>query len=322
MKNSILMTFILVCIIPSMLLCFFERSENLEQAPVEEQLQENTQENDAEKENTQIYVKLLKDDKIEVMSLDTYVFGVVLAEMPADFELEALKAQAVVARTYTCKKMENPKHSNADVCIDSACCQAYMDEFSYLLAGGTNESLQKVRSAVKATQSEVLKYDGELIEATYFSCSGGKTEDAAEVWGADVPYLQAVSSPGEEKASHYTDTVKFTAKEFANMLDISSEGSPGKWVENITYTEGSGVQTIVIQGKIFTGTEIRQKLGLRSTAFVISIAGNSVTVTTKGFGHRVGMSQYGADAMAVQGSLYQDILYHYYTGVTLSNLSG
>lgn len=322
MKNSILMTFILVCIIPSMLLCFFERSENLEQAPVEEQLQENTQENDAEKENTQIYVKLLKDDKIEVMSLDTYVFGVVLAEMPADFELEALKAQAVVARTYTCKKMENPKHSNADVCTDSACCQAYMDEFSYLLAGGTNESLQKVRSAVKTTQSEVLKYDGKLIEATYFSCSGGKTEDAAEVWGADVPYLQAVSSPGEEKASHYTDTVKFTAKEFANMLDISSEGSPGKWVENITYTEGGGVHTIVIQGKTFTGTEIRQKLGLRSTAFVISIAGNSVTVTTKGFGHRVGMSQYGADAMAVQGSLYQDILYHYYTGVTLSNLSG
>lgn len=265
---------------------------------------------------------LINDTETVMMPLEEYLEGVLFGEMPASFHPEALKAQAVVARTYTCRKLEEPKHNSADVCTDPSCCQAYMEPGDFLNSGGTEESIQKVNDAVMSTAGEVILYQGELIEATYFSCSGGKTEDAAAVWGSDVPYLQSVSSPGEEKASHYTDTVRFSATEFCDRLGVALSGNPGAWIENITYTEGGGVDTIVLQGNTFSGTELRQKLGLRSTAFVITAAGDTVTVTTKGFGHSVGMSQYGAEAMAVQGSTYEEILKHYYTGTSLSNLFG
>lgn len=321
MKKSICATFLLVCILPSVMLSFFD----LKDSPgiTEPESITNTTVSTEPEEgniNKQISVNVLKHDKIVAMSLEEYVFCVVLAEMPVEFDEEALKAQAVVARTYTCKKLDDPKHKNADVCIDSACCQAYMEAAAYLLSGGTNEDLNKIRLAVDSTAGEVLKYDGELIEATYFSCSGGKTEDAAAVWGADVPYLQAVDSPGEEKATHFTDTVRFSVKEFSNCLGQKFSGNPGKWIEHISYTEGGGVASIVLQGTSYSGTQIRQKLGLRSTAFVMTITGDTVTVTTKGFGHRVGMSQYGAEAMAVQGSDYREILSHYYIDTVLSTL--
>ncbi len=323
MKKSIWMTFLLVCILPSVMLSFFDlkdstgisESQSITNTTVPTEPEENNT-------NMHISVNVLKKDEIEVMSLEEYVFGVVLAEMPAEFDAEALKAQAVVARTYTCKKLEDSKHKNADVCTESACCQAYIDTAVYLLSGGTNEDLKKISSAVDSTAGQVLKYKGELIEATYFSCSGGKTEDAAAVWGADIPYLQAVESPGEEKASHFTDTVRFSVKELSDRLGQKFSGNPGKWIEHISYTKGGGVASIVLQGTTYSGTEIRQKLGLRSTAFVITITGDTVTVTTKGFGHRVGMSQYGAEAMAVQGSDYREILDHYYTDTLLSTLVG
>lgn len=322
MKKIILLTFVLVWIMPTFLLYFFDspnHSSELKNHHYEKEsaMQDPEKTEPVESEPT---VAVLKNDKIEYMQLEEYVLCVVLAEMPADFDIEALKAQAVVARTYTCRKIDDPKHMNASVCIDSGCCQAFMDEASYLFKGGTKENLQKVRAAVDSTAGEVLLYQGELIEATYFSCSGGKTEDAAAVWGADVPYLQSVDSPGEELASHYTDTVRFSVKELCNQLDLSL--SQAVLVENITYTSGGGVESISIQGKSFTGTQIREKLGLRSTAFVITVAGDTVTVTTKGFGHRVGMSQYGAEAMAVNGSSYEEILTHYYTDAAVSDLSG
>ena len=136
------------------------------------------------------------------------------------------------------------------------------------------------------------------------------------VWGSDVAYLQAVDSPGEEKATHYVDTVSFSLQEFADKLGVKLSGN---WLGKITYTDGGSVDTIMIGSHKFTGTQMRQKLGLRSTAFVIAPVGNSVTVTTKGFGHRVGMSQYGAEAMAVQGKTYKEILAHYYPGTTLQS---
>lgn len=327
MKNSLIMTFILVCIIPSLLLCLFDRTDkekNGNNSFLEEQSPASDEDTPDQQDpiKTETFVSVLKEGQVAEMALEDYVLCVVLAEMPVDFEVEALKAQAVVARTYTCRKLEDPKHNTADVCTDPSCCQAYMEPGDFLDAGGTEESVQKVNDAVMSTAGEVILYQGELIEATYFSCSGGKTEDAAAVWGSDVPYLQSVSSPGEEKASHYTDTVRFSATEFCDRLGVKLSGNPGAWIENITYTEGGGVDTIVFQGNTFSGTELRQKLGLRSTALVITAAGNTVTVTTKGFGHRVGMSQYGADAMAVQGSTYEEILMHYYTGTSLSDLVG
>ncbi len=266
-------------------------------------------------------VTVLKDDVAEQMDLEAYVYGVVLGEMSAEFEVEALKAQAVVARTFTMRNVENNgKHMTADVCTDPGCCQAYCDEGEYLGKGGLLEDAQKVLGAVEDTAGQVLVYNGELIEATYFSCSGGRTEDAFAVWGSDVPYLQATDSPGEEKAAHFTDTVTFTAKEFSQALSAELTGFAEEWIGPITYTDGGGVDTIQIGSKEYTGVELRKLLGLRSTAFSILAIGDTVTVTTRGFGHRVGMSQYGADAMALGGSDYRSILSHYYKGTVLTDI--
>lgn len=255
------------------------------------------------------------------MDLEQYLVGVVLREMPVDFELEAQKAQAVVARTYalrTCEK--GSKHDGlGGVCTDSACCQAYLDPQKFLASGGSREALEKVNQAVEETAGQVLTYEGKLIDATYFSCSGGMTEDAAAVWGADIPYLRATESPGEEGASHYMDSVSFTAKEFQELLDVSLEGASSAWFGKTRYTPGGGVDTMEIGGVAYKGTTLRKLLGLRSTAFTMTAVGDTVIITTKGYGHRVGMSQYGAEAMAVSGSGYSDILAHYYNGTTLEN---
>ena len=140
------------------------------------------------------------------------------------------------------------------------------------------------------------------------------------MWGTEFPYLQAVASPGEEKAAHYTDTVRFSAGAFQDALGVKLSGSPGSWFRDVTYTDGGGVDTIVIGGTGYRGTELRSLLGLRSTAFSISTTEDTVTITTRGYGHRVGMSQYGADAMAVTGSACPEILAHYYPGTTLTKL--
>ena len=138
------------------------------------------------------------------------------------------------------------------------------------------------------------------------------------MWGTDVPYLQAVDSPGEENATHYTDQIKLTNTEFQASLGVQLSGTPASWFGKVTYTDGGGVDTIVIGGKIFRGVELRQKLNLNSTAFSIMPIGDNVHIYTRGFGHRVGMSQYGADAMAAGGSTYQQILGHYYPGTILN----
>ena len=252
------------------------------------------------------------DGTVEEGDMEEYLVGVVLAEMPAYFEQEALKAQAVVARTYALKSfVTGGKHGNGSVCREPGCCQAWISERSFLEQGGTLPDLEKVRSAVKDTSGCVLTYDGALIEATYFSCSGGSTEDAAAVWGTDFPYLRSVESPGEEDATHYTDTYTFDWEVFCALLDVSPRGSG---LGPVQYTAGGGVDTMEICGKTFRGTELRQLLGLRSTAMTVSRKDNTVQITTRGFGHRVGMSQYGADAMAVAGSDWRQILAHYYPG--------
>lgn len=264
-------------------------------------------------------VTVLTSDGPVVLDMQTYLTGVLLAEMPVDFSPEALKAQAVVSRTYALRQNTvGNKHSQGAVCTDSTCCQAYRSTEDFLLKGGTPELLTKVTEAVKSTDKQVLTYNGVLIEATYFSCSGGKTEDAMAVWGTDIPYLQSVSSPGEEGAAHFVDAVQFTAEEFASLLGISPRGSASGWLGAVTYTEGGGVATMVIDGKTLSGTDIRQKLGLRSTVFTMLAVGDTIHISTRGYGHRVGMSQYGAEAMAVRGSDYPQILSHYYPGTRLS----
>lgn len=278
------------------------------------------EDNSADFDNRTIPV-LMNDDTISFMDLEEYILGVVLAEMPSSFSSEAFKAQAVVARTYALKThLSGIKHSANAICTDSNCCQGYLDADDYLSDGGKQDNINKIRSAVYSTKGHVLKYDGELIEATYFSCSGGKTEAAVAVWGQDVAYLQSVDSPGEEYAESYVQTVSYTVEEFQNKLNISLKSNSEDWIGRITYTNGGGVDTIIIGDCLFSGTAVRSLLSLSSTAFSITVVGNTVSITTKGFGHRVGMSQYGAQAMALDGVYYESILLHYYPGTRLETL--
>ena len=315
MKKQLLLSFLAGLALPLLLACLFRQtprvgdveSESISPAP-------------AAYDAAVTLTVLNRSGNLQQMTLEDYLLGVVLAEMPASFEPEALKAQAVVARTYTCKRMEGGKHDAAAVCMDPGCCQGFRAPADYLDEGGKQTAVDKVRSAVKSTDGQVLHYDGSLIDANYFSCSGGSTEDAVAVWGQDVPYLRAVDSPGEEDAPRFTDSVSFTTSEFAGKLGLSDQGDPASWFGAVRYTEGGGVDTMVIRGKTFTGPRLRSALGLRSTAFSVSVDGKTITVTTRGFGHRVGMSQYGAQAMAQSGSSCAEILAHYYTGAELVRL--
>lgn len=259
---------------------------------------------------------LKSDGKVQNMDLEDYICRVVLGEMPASFEVDALKAQAVAARTYTLRCVGGSKHPEGAVCTSYKCCQAYCEPEGYIRNGGTWANTEKVFNAVRQTAGEVLYYNDKLIMATYFSSAGGTTEDAKEVWGTAYPYLTVVeSSEGDDPFNGHT--VTFTAEKFQSLLGVTLKGKPTSWFGAATYTVGGGVDQIRIGGKLYGGVELRSKLGLRSTDFTVTATDSSVTFTTNGNGHRVGMSQYGADAMAATGSDYTQILYHYYTGTEL-----
>lgn len=273
----------------------------------------------AETVKSSLRMKLRREDgTVTTMDMDEYLVGVILAEMPSTFEAEAKKAQAVAARTYARKAwVTGGKHGDGSVCQVSGCCQAYIAPAAYLQKGGDQRAIDKARHAAEETSGLVLTYEGSLIEATYFSCSGGTTEDAVAVWGTDFPYLRSVDSPGEDHAVHDSDSVRFTGEEIEKKLGIPLTGASKDWFRNFRYTAGGGVDTVEVGGVVCAGTFLRSKLGLRSTAFTVEADGDGVTITTRGFGHRVGMSQYGADAMAMAGSTYEEILAHYYPGTSL-----
>lgn len=318
--KEILLAILMGIVLPAFLFTVAQKALPLHQTPPTQQTAATQQ----PQEPTEPHISadtmvpvLRSDGTTQSMKLEDYLVGVILGEMPLSFDIEALKAQAVVARTYTLRRvLVSQKHTGGAVCMNSGCCQSYCSPEQY---AGSKALLNKAVSAVASTTGEVVTYNGELIEATYFSCSGGRTEDALAVWGADIPYLQSVDSPGEENAAHYTESVRFTGEEFANLLGISLSGDPANWFGTVTYTDGGGVDTMLIGGVSFKGTQLRQKLGIRSTAFTVTPLGDSVHIVTKGFGHRVGMSQYGAEAMAVAGSNYRQILSHYYPGTIITN---
>ena len=309
--REIIMAVIMGMILPGITLNWAVEREYPEETQLREPGQTEPQ--------VQLEMKLRKSDgSVETMNMDEYLLGVILAELPSTFEMEAKKAQSVAARTYARKAaVTGGKHRDGSVCANSACCQAWISREDYLEKGGSSKAVEEAMAAVNATSGYVLTFEGKLIEATYFSCSGGSTEDAVAVWGTDYPYLRSVDSPGEEHAVHHSDTVYFTKEEFAGKLGLPLTGSPKNWIGTATYTAGDGIHTLVIGGKTFSGTDLRSKLGLRSTAFTMEADEKGITVTTRGFGHRVGMSQYGADAMAMDGSTWQEILTYYYTGATL-----
>lgn len=253
------------------------------------------------------------------MSLHDYLTGVVLAEMPSEFAPEALKAQAVASRTYALRKAETGKHENADVCGSYACCQAWTPKEECTDAA----ALQKAEQAVRETDGLVVTYEGALIDATFFSCADGMTESALAVWGSDVPYLQTVESP--EHVEKYEESPYFTAEEFRAILhsaypDAALDGSPETWLGEQTRTAGGGLDTAQIGGVTVRGTELRSLFRLRSTEMTLTPDGDGVRISTEGYGHRVGMSQYGANELAREGKRFEDILLHYYQGTQIEQL--
>ena len=312
--------------VPQMIFTAAYRLRADEQADQSQAATQPTSQTDASEQQSDavesvVYVPVVLDGKVQIMDLERYIFGVVLAEMPAYFEEEALKAQAVAARTYTLRRLTlGDKHPQGAVCTDSGCCQAYLTETQYLQERGSQKDMEKIYAAVAATAGEVVSYNGELIEATYFSCSGGRTEDAVAVWGEEIPYLQSVESPGEIKAEQYQGNVYLTAAQFQALLGRDLSGSPKSWLGDVHYTAGGGVDHMVIGGITYSGTQIRKLLGLNSTVFTMTAQDSGISIVTKGWGHRVGMSQYGADAMALEGYTYQEILKHYYQGTIIDKL--
>lgn len=254
----------------------------------------------------------------ETMELGRYLTGVLLAEIPASFSDQALKAQAVAARTYAWKTCTQGSRHEGSVCTDHTCCQAYLAEQDYLDRGGREEDLCRIRAAVEETAQYVLMHEGELIEAVYFSSSGGETESAMAVWGRDFPYLQSVPSPGEEESRHHRERFTFSREALEDALGVTLSGEPAAWAGPVSHTEGGGVAEIELMGKTFTGTELRTLLQLPSTAFTLEPEEDGLSFLTRGWGHRVGLSQYGANAMAQAGSTWQQILQHYYPGTTIA----
>lgn len=261
-----------------------------------------------------------KQGTVVKMDLEEYLVGVVLAEMPTSYDMEALCAQAVVARTYTLRRQDKQRHADGAICMSPSCCQAYVAPEDYLDGLGYQEDIDKTKAAIQRTEGIILTYEGEPIEATYFSSSGGQTEAAVEVWGGTYPYLQAVLSPGEEEVKNCKKEVHFTKTEFEKALDRELPNNSSNWIGAITYTSGGGINTIEIAGQSYKGVQLRSLLKLNSTAFTITPATDGVTITTFGNGHRVGMSQAGAQAMAQRGYGYQTILTYYYPGAAIDKL--
>lgn len=274
----------------------------------------------------------LGDGEVLTLPLDKYLWRVVAAEMPASFEPEALKAQAVTARTYTLYKRSigaNPNHPDADVCADINCCQAYLDPDKAAANWGDSARTytEKIAQAVSSTDGQAILYDGAPIDAVFFSSAAGRTLSSVEVWGGSVPYLESVESPEGAEVPNYRTTVEVPAEEFKTTLlaqypqaDLSGEAS--EWFGETVPTSSGGVETMSVGGVTVKGTALRTLFGLRSASFTVEAEGDQVVFSVTGYGHGVGMSQYGANALAKEGKSYLDILTHYYTGVTVAPWSG
>lgn len=271
-------------------------------------------------------ITLLHQGVPVILPLEEYLYGVVAGEMPASFETEALKAQAVAARTYTVNRAKSPNkdHPDADVCSDSAHCKAYLTPQELSQKFEANPShLQKIRQAVDSTKSQVLLYGGEPISAVFHSTSSGMTENAQDVWGNAVPYLVSVPSEGEDASPRYQETKVFPFAEFQEKINagdkkVTFTDNPKNWFADWVRNQSGSVKNVSLCGVTFAGTELRSLLGLRSANFTVDIT-DCVSITTKGNGHGVGMSQYGANHLAKMGYTYDEILKKYYTGVEIAN---
>ena len=267
-------------------------------------------------------------DAVEIMALDVYLQGVVRGEMPASFKLEALKAQAAAERTYIYYQLaagRKEAHPNADVCTDPSCCNAWLsEEAAREKWGGDFDGWEsRIEEAVAATDGQVALYDGQPILAVFHSSSAGKTAGAGDVWSGDMPYLRSVDSPeGEETVPNYYSAAEFTAAEAKALLaqahpELTFSGGPDKWFGAVEKDESGRVGTVEVCGAPLRGVEVRRIFSLRSACFTLDAAADRVTFRVTGYGHGVGMSQYGANELARQGRTWQEILLWYYADITI-----
>ena len=276
-------------------------------------------------EAVQICIK--HGDLVANVPLEEYLVGVVAAEMPASFEPEALRAQAVAARTYTLYCARTGKHADADVCTDFHCCQAWKSDDAMLEGWGETyaEKLSRIRDAVESTAGEYLQFAGQAAFTAFHSSSAGFTEACGAIW-SELPYLVSVSSPEDgDSVPNYVSSFSISAPELCDALlplhpEADFSAPPEEWVSEITRDESGRVSALTIGGETFTGVKLREMFALRSTAFTLDYADGFFTFTVTGFGHGVGMSQYGANVMASDGADYRTILAHYYPGTELVSL--
>lgn len=312
MKKILTLTFVFVAVPSFLMLTSLKEEEKLNVK--EEIITNNTNDNDIE-----IKVLQTKKNKIIILNIEDYVKGVVAGEMPISFELEALKAQAVAARTYALRRIN---YNNEYDVVDTVMNQVYKDEETLKREWGSNyeKYINKINSAVNETRGEYVDYNGTYADTLFFSTSVGITENSEEIFGTKLAYLQSVSSNWDEEVSPvYEEKNTFTRKEFCDKLSLKDCSKI--YVNILEETSTGRIKKLSINNKIFTGTNFSYLLGVRSNYFSIYIENNNVIVKTKGFGHGVGMSQYGAEGMSLNGYNYKDIIEHYYQGTSLKNLN-
>ena len=340
------LAFVLICfILPALLtkrdMGTFSNEEEQNQTELGEgEMQNQTQAETEEQKNNSneqptknsLAIKLLhkKTGQVEEVNLENYLCNVVSAEMPADYELEALKAQAIVARTYTIYKMKNKKHDNADICDDSTCCQAWIskeDRLAKWEESKRESNWQKIEQCVNETKGKIVTYQNEPINAFFHSNSGGTTEIPINVWGGSgYPYLQVVQTAGEEGYTQYSSEVTLSQQELIDKLktkypDIQIDFQNQEDIKILEYTDSNRVKTVKFGNHNLSGVETRSLLGLRSTNFEITRENENIKFSVKGYGHGVGMSQTGANTMAKQGSKAEDIINHFYIGIEIKEIN-
>lgn len=330
--------FIFICFI---LPVICTKTSNMESSKVSknENIEIDKNLNQVEKIETEKYnygqynkIKLLhiENTEIEEVNLDEYLYGVVSAEMPASYEIEALKAQAIVARTYTIYQIKNNdlKHEGANICDSYTCCQAWMSKENRFAKWEENEresNWQKIVQAVNETAGKIITYQGQPINAFFHSNSGGITESSVEIWGGiEYPYLKSVETLGEEEYSQYSSEVSFSREELIDKIkevyqDIQIDWNAEDAIKIQEYTESGRVRTVKLGNINVAGTEVRTILGLKSTNFVIRYEKEKIIFSVIGYGHGVGMSQTGADSLAKRGSTFEEIIKHFYAGVEITD---
>ncbi|WP_134702578.1 stage II sporulation protein D [Ammoniphilus sp. YIM 78166] len=265
--------------------------------------------------------------RVETYPIEEYIVGVLSAEMPADFELEALKAQAMAARTYIVRRLANKEFKDvpegAQV-TDTVQHQVFMDDQQRRAAWGQEYAwkIQRIRQAVVETQAKVLTFDGKPIDATFFSTSNGFTENSEEYWAQKIPYLRSVEVPWDKASPRYEGEKEFSLQDVEKMLGVKiaiTAAAPNAWYQILERTTGNRVGKVKVGEKTFTGREIREKMNLPSSSFTWEMKNGKLLVRTFGYGHGVGMSQWGAHGMAQSGKTATDIVTYFYQGIAIED---